>query len=118
MEFNETDLIEFFGGAPLSADSEGKEFFGSSHFEVVRGEWTLSISFSPQTPMVMADLYHPSQEDPIVCVELQNVCAVRINRHSRTLVVLSRTEDSNGSESTLKERMSIRIDPVKIFTSG
>ncbi len=116
MKFDETDLMKFFGIAPVKENPEEKEFFGSSHFVLVEGELTLNISFSTHAPMVMADLYRSKdEEDPCLCVEIQTAETVRIDEDLHRLTVLDKSEREEGSDPELKEVMSISLNPLKIF---
>jgi hypothetical protein len=115
MEFNETDLIEFFGVVPIKEEPEEKQFFGSSAFQVTQGPWTLSVSFSAtHAPMVIADLSHSAEPEPIVHAELRDATAIRVESSPARLVVLAASHGSRGSDPTLEERMAIYTDPLKI----
>ena len=117
MEFSETDLIEFFGVTPVEENSEEKEFFGSSAFEVVQGPLILRVSFSTHAPMVIADLSNSTEGEPIVHAEVREAVAVRIESSPRRLAVLAALPGSQGSDPTLKDRMTISIDPLIIEIS-
>ncbi len=114
MKFNETELIEFFGVPPLEENPEEKEFFGSSAFEVVRGQVTLRISFSTHSPKVIADLLLLDGDSPIMNVSLYDASKVRVDTTPRRLVVLGRAEGEKGSDPQLVEKLSIHLDPLKV----
>lgn len=118
MEFNETVLIDFFGAAPVEEDSEEKEFFGSSVFQEIQGPLTLNVSFSStHAPMVIAHLSHSTEDEPIVCAEVREAVAVRIESSPLRLAVLTALQGSQGSDPALEERMAISLDPLKLVIS-
>ena len=115
MTFDETDLIGFFEILPLESDPEAKEFFSSSDFEVVRGQLTLRVSFSPtHAPKVIVDLLHSDGGHPILHVEMQDAWAVRVDAKPRRLAVLAKAEGARGADPLLEERVAVFLDPLKV----
>ncbi len=118
MRFDETELIEFFGTLPIEQRPEEKEFFGSSQFEVVRGRFVLSISFSStHAPKVIIDLSHSDAADPVLHVDIQEALAIRIDHKARRLVVLGKPINAHGSAPDSEERLTISLDPLKVILS-
>jgi len=119
MRFDETELIEFFGVLPVEQDTEEKEFFGSSEFEVVRGKFILRISFSSaHPPKVIVDLLHADTADPVLHVDIQDALAVRVDANAGGLVVLAKSEKAQASDPDSEERLRICLDPLKVIVSG
>lgn len=118
MEFDETELIDFFGVTPLAQDPEESDFFGSSGFEVVRGELVLRISFSPtHSPNVIADIFHSSGAAPAVHAVVNDAAAVRIHSKPQRLVVLAARPGGQSSDSQLEARMTVSLDPLTVAVS-
>ena len=46
MNFDETELIEFFGVLPSEQEPEKQEFFGATIFDIYQDNHHLSVSFS------------------------------------------------------------------------
>jgi hypothetical protein len=115
MEYDETELIDFFGVMPEEGDPEEREFFGSCAFEVRRGNLILRISFSAtHPPKVIAELLNSAGDAPVVRVDMREAAAVRVEHASRRLVVLAAAQGAWGSDPRPEERMVISLDPLSL----
>jgi hypothetical protein len=115
MEYDETELIDFFGVMPAETDPEEKEFFGSCAFEVRRGNLILWISFSAtHPPNVIAELRNSAGEAPVVRIDMREATAVRVEGTPRRLVVLAAAQGGPGSDLRLEERITISLDPLSL----
>ena len=118
MEFDETEMIDFFGVTALAQDPEESEFFGSSEFEVARGQLVLRISFSPtHSPNVIADIFHSSGTAPAVHAVVNDAAAVRIHPKPRRLVVFAARPGGQSSDPQMEERMTVSLDPLTVAVS-
>ncbi len=118
MEYDETELIDFFGVVPQEHDPEEKEFFGSCAFEVRRGNLTLRISFSStHPPKVIAGLLDSAEDTLIVRVKVREAAVVRVEHAPRRLSVLAALEGTCGNDPPLEERLAITLDPLSLVVS-
>lgn len=118
MEFDETEVTDFFGVTPLAQDPEECEFFGSCAFEVVRGQLVLRISFSPtHSPKVIADIFHSSGGVRAVHAVVSDAAAVRIHSKPQRLVVLAARPGGQSSDPQLEERLTVSLDPLSVAVS-
>ena len=118
MEYDETALIDFFGVEPVPQDTEESEFFGSSEFEVNRGQLVFRISFSPtHSPKVIVDILHSSGGGPVIHVVVNDAAAVRIHAGPQRLVVLAAKPGAQSRDPQLEERMTVSLNPLKVVVS-
>jgi hypothetical protein len=119
MEYDRTDLTDFFGALPRSQDPEEEEFFGSCAFEVERGPLTLRVSFSStHSPKVIAELLQSSDGKPSVYVRVREAVSARVEASPRRLVVLAEARDAGGSDHRQEERLTVLLDPLQLRVSS
>ena len=110
MKIDETELIEFFGVIPEKVDPEEKEFFGSTTFEVKRGDLALSVSFSSCDQSISLYLSSTKSGQKILHAKVGRILELRVR--GKWLLIMIQNEDGRGPE--LKEVAAISLEPLKI----
>jgi len=119
MQYDETELIGFFGVMPEKADPEEREFFGSCAFEVLRGDLILRVSFSStHFPKVIAELLPSAGGMPIMYVEVGEAVVARVESSPQRLVVLAASEKGGDKDSQLDEKVTVSLDPLSVTVSA
>jgi len=117
MVIDETELIAFFGVAPVDEDPEAKGFFGSSTFEVTDRDLTLSISFSAHHEDASLHLTAEDSPEPLLHATIRDLTGVRIEGDGKTLVILGTARGSGGGDPLTQQRAAIALAPLRIVIS-
>ena len=115
MKIDETELIEFFGAAPVAEDPEEKEFFGSSRFEVTERDLKLSVSFGSYHGDMTITISSTGHDEPVLQAMLSEISEVRIQgREPRILEVVGKVRGATGNDPQLERRVAISLAPLKV----
>ena len=117
MKYDEIELIEFFGVLPTEQNSEEKEFFGTTIFDLAQYNHHLSISFSTYYNDFQLDLRANDLQVPLLELRLEGVeeIAVRRDKANVTPALLIKTtaKDEGGTSQTvevvLQPNMGLKI---------
>ncbi len=114
MKISGTELIEFFGVAPIAEDPEEKEFFGSSLFEVTDRDLKLSVSFGSHHDDVSLSILSAGQDEPVLRAKIEEISEVRVSGNPSVLEVVGQARGSRGSDPEIKQRLTIALTPLRV----
>ena len=116
IEINENALIEFFGVLPATQPGEEQEFFGTTAFEVDRGDFHLSFSVSKYHPGLSLGLQHKPTGGNLLSVSLHGLLDLKVESapNGNTELLCRTVGASHESEfdENMTQKIMIRIDPA------
>lgn len=118
IEVDESDLIEFFGGAPEAEPTEEREFFAAPLFVKAIDGLELRFSLSAQFRDLRLSLRQADRADAALELVVPGVVGISIDRDGarRLLRVTSKTH--GVTEIAVEPTITIRCDGLTDLGSG